>query len=198
MPIAAVALFVALAGAGQAAPAAARAAEAMEQIRKIVNKPARAYPRQPDVSIWVYRPAWFHEGALVPDFGTVDVRQTQTFDYGAHEWVSSDVNPTQMWRGEDLEFNSMTKYFYTDRNLPKRRLTEAEMLEINRLCRIVAESPPEPPTVRSTPPPPTRIVNPPVERAPGVPTTAIGSAVAVLLLLVALWLVRRGRAAGGR
>jgi hypothetical protein len=31
----------------------------------------------------------------------------------------------------------MTKYFYTDRSVPKKRLTEAEMLEINRLYRII-------------------------------------------------------------
>ena len=169
----------------------------MEKIRKIVNQPVRAYPRQPGVSIWVYRPGWFHEGAMVPDFRTVDVRQTRTLDYDGHEWVSSDVTPTRMWRGEDLEFNSMTKYFYTDRSVPKKRLTEAEMVEINRLYRIVAEAPPEPPTVLPTPPPPTRIVNPPVEHAPAVPPAAAAGALAVLLLLVALWLLRR-RAAGGR
>ena len=39
--------------------------------------------------------------------------------------------------GHDLEFNPMTKYFYTDRSLPKKKLTEAEMLEINRLYRII-------------------------------------------------------------
>jgi len=31
----------------------------------------------------------------------------------------------------------MTKYFFTDRLVPKKRLTEAEMLEINRLYRII-------------------------------------------------------------
>jgi hypothetical protein len=31
----------------------------------------------------------------------------------------------------------MIKYFYTNRSLPKRKLTEAEMLEINSLYRII-------------------------------------------------------------
>jgi hypothetical protein len=31
----------------------------------------------------------------------------------------------------------MTKYFITDRSVPKKKLTEAEMLEINRLYRII-------------------------------------------------------------
>jgi len=39
----------------------------------------------------------------------------------------------------DLEFNPMTKYFYTDRTVPKKRLTEDEMLEINRLYRIIGK-----------------------------------------------------------
>ena len=31
----------------------------------------------------------------------------------------------------------MTKYFYTDRTLPKKKLSETELLEINRLYRII-------------------------------------------------------------
>ena len=33
----------------------------------------------------------------------------------------------------------MTKYFYTDRSVPKKKLTEEEMLEINRLYRIIGQ-----------------------------------------------------------
>src|SRR5713101_2644876 len=42
-----------------------------------------------------------------------------------------------MFRGHDLEFNAMTKHFYTDRSLPKKRLSEDDMVEINRLYRII-------------------------------------------------------------
>jgi hypothetical protein len=42
-----------------------------------------------------------------------------------------------MFIGRELEFNPMTKYFHTDRTLPKKRLSEAEMLEINRLYRVI-------------------------------------------------------------
>ena len=45
-----------------------------------------------------------------------------------------------MWDGRELEFNAMTKYFYVDRTLPKKRLTEAEMLEINRLYRVIGST----------------------------------------------------------
>ena len=33
----------------------------------------------------------------------------------------------------------MTKFFYTNRSLPKRKLTEAEMIEINELYRIIGK-----------------------------------------------------------
>jgi hypothetical protein len=33
----------------------------------------------------------------------------------------------------------MTKYFYLDRTLPKKKLTEAEMLEINKLYRVIGQ-----------------------------------------------------------
>jgi hypothetical protein len=42
-----------------------------------------------------------------------------------------------MFRGSDLEFNAMTKLFYTNRDLPKIKLTEADMLQINSLYRII-------------------------------------------------------------
>ena len=42
-----------------------------------------------------------------------------------------------MFVASELEFNSMTKYFYVDRTAPKKRLSDAEMLEINRLYRII-------------------------------------------------------------
>jgi hypothetical protein len=39
--------------------------------------------------------------------------------------------------GDQVEFNSQLKFFYADRNVPKKKLTEAEMIEINRLYRII-------------------------------------------------------------
>jgi hypothetical protein len=44
---------------------------------------------------------------------------------------------TERNRGYLLEFNAMTKYFYTDRSTPKKRLGQAEMAEVNRLYRII-------------------------------------------------------------
>jgi len=84
-----------------------------------------------------YSPGWFHEGAIKPDFNTIDVRAAQETIYDKQEYVTSDLNPNIVFIGRQLEFNSMTKYFYTNRSLPKKELTQAEMEEINRLYRII-------------------------------------------------------------
>jgi hypothetical protein len=47
------------------------------------------------------------------------------------------LNPGVVFLGQEVEFNAATKYFYTDRTLPKKKLSEEEMFEINRLYRII-------------------------------------------------------------
>jgi hypothetical protein len=112
--------------------------QAIHQVEKIVNQPVTAYRRTPGMDVGRFQGGWFHPGAITPNFDTVDVRQTQdTSEYRKSEWVTSDLNPGIVWRGTDVEFNSMTKYFYTNRNVPKKKLTDAEMQEINRLYRII-------------------------------------------------------------
>jgi hypothetical protein len=113
----------------------AQAAQARQRVIEIINQPVTHLPRTDQAGL--FSPGWFHDGAIKPDFDTVDVRATQQFPYADHTYVSSDLNPTEMFVASELEFNSMTKYFYTDRSLPKKRLTEAEMLEINSLYRVI-------------------------------------------------------------
>jgi hypothetical protein len=122
---------------GTAAPATETldAAAARQRVIDIVNQPVTHLPRTAEAGI--FSPGWFHDGAIKPDFNNVDVRATQEFTYDSSSYVTSDLNPSEMFVGRDLEFNAMTKYFYTDRTLPKKRLSEAEMLEINRLYRII-------------------------------------------------------------
>lgn len=110
---------------------------AMERVRKIVNQPVTRYLRQRGMRVGRFSPGWFHPGATIPDFDTVDVRQSQEFPYSDYDYVTSDLNPGVVFIGRQLEFNAMTKYFYTDRTVPKKRLTEAEMLEVNRLYRVI-------------------------------------------------------------
>ncbi len=114
--------------------------KAEQRVKDIVNQPITHKPRTQWAPIQIYSPGWFHDGAIKPDFNTVDVRSTQELPYERYDNVSSDLNPTEMFVGRELEFNSMTKYFYTDRSLPKKKLSETEMLEINRLYRIIGQS----------------------------------------------------------
>jgi hypothetical protein len=111
---------------------------AWHQVETIVCQPVHAYQRTPGYGVSVYGPGgWFHPGAETPDFNHVDIRQSQELPYATHPWVSSDITPTMMFHGSDLEFNAMTKLFYTNRDLPKKKLTEAEMLQINSLYRTI-------------------------------------------------------------
>lgn len=110
---------------------------AVKRIVAIVNQPITRLPRTPEMKIGFYGPGWFHPGATRPDFNNVDITRTQAFPYSQFEYVSSDLNPTEAFLGAELEFNSMTKYFYTDRTIPKKRLTADEMLEVNRLYRVI-------------------------------------------------------------
>ncbi len=111
--------------------------DAVAQVKAIVNQPVAAYPMTPNVQVGLYKPGWFHPGALKPDFDHVDVRASQDLQYTRYPYVTSDLTPGVMFNGQDCEFNPMTKWAYTDRTLPKKRLTEAEMVEINRLYRII-------------------------------------------------------------
>ncbi len=158
--------------------------EAIARVKEIVNQPVAAFPRDLDAQVSVYRPGWFHPGAIKPDFSNVDVRKTQEFPYARHEYVTSDVTPSVMFRGRDLEFNSMTKYFYTDRSLPKKRLTEEEMLEVNRLYRIIALGQPPAP-LPPTPAPP------PAAADPALTKPLLYVLAGLLALAAALWLYRR-------
>src|SRR5262245_12961838 len=110
---------------------------AIREVQRIVNQPVRQLTLTVDMEVSTYRPGWFHEGASKPDFNNVDVRNSQDTSYAQHQYVTSDLNPGIVFLGAEVEFNPMTKYFYTDRTLPKKRLSNDEMTEVNRLYRII-------------------------------------------------------------
>lgn len=112
---------------------------AIARVEAIVNQPVTVLDRDPQMKVAVYEHGWFHDGAIKPDFTTVDVRATQTSSYSQFKYVTSTLNPGVVFLGSELEFNSMTKYFYIDRSLPKKKLSEQEMLEINDLYRIIGK-----------------------------------------------------------
>jgi hypothetical protein len=116
--------------------------DAIDHVNQIVNQPVPFVPRNREnwnQCAW-FGDAWFHPGATTPDFANVDVRKTQeTKNYEAFPYASSNFTPDRAFISSDIEFNSMTKFFYQDRSLPKKKLTEDEMVEINRLYRIIAK-----------------------------------------------------------
>jgi len=114
-------------------------ADAIARVKEIVNQPVEGLARKPGMSVATASPGWFLPGAVKPDFKRVDIRNTQQFPYEQYEYVTSDPNPNIVYSGPELEFNPMTKYFYTDRTTPKKKLNESEMLEINRLYHLIGQ-----------------------------------------------------------
>ncbi len=109
---------------------------AMDQVRTIVNQPVIRIARVPGMLVGKGKD-WFDVAVVKPDFDHIDVRLSQVFPYTNYDYVTSDLNPGVVFLARDLEFNHYLKYFYTDYSLPKKRLTEPEMLQINRLYRII-------------------------------------------------------------
>jgi hypothetical protein len=112
---------------------------ALDRVREIVNQPVESFPMTQELryKASVYKPGWFHPGAVIPDFNVIEVEKTQETNYAQNEWVTSDVSSDRVFRGADLEFNAMTKMFYVDRSLPKKKLTMDEMKEIDQLYRKI-------------------------------------------------------------
>jgi len=175
--------------------------KAIAQVQKIVNQPVASYVLRPEMSVGTYRPGWFHEGANKPDFNNVDVRTSQEKIYDKYDYVTSDLNPGVVFRGRDLEFNANTKYFYLDHSVPKKKLTEAEMLEINRLYRIIGRCEQQlarlqAPAAASTPADTTETTEGNaayniVTRFPLLKSTAFRAALVVAVLLGVVYLFRR-------
>ena len=159
--------------------------DAIFRVQDIVNQPVKQMKHTPDMAdVAFYSPGWFHQGAIKPDFNTVDVRATQQLDYAGHQYVTSDLNPGVVFLGNELEFNPMTKYFYTDRLVPKKKLTEAEMLEINQLYRVIGHCEQQLTELQNPEPPLTKIQRLIVTHKPIVITF-------MAVLLVALLFVRK-------
>jgi hypothetical protein len=113
---------------------------AVQKIQEIVNQAVAPVQATLKMRVAVCGPDWFDSGITKPDFNKVDVRATQQHDYDRFEYVASKARPETIYRGKELEFNPMTKFFYKDMSAPKKKLTEAEMIEINRLFRIIGRT----------------------------------------------------------
>jgi hypothetical protein len=83
--------------------------EATAKVIAIVNQPVQALPVTPSMRVSTYSPGWFHDGAVKPEFGTVDIRTSQDTHYSKDTYVTSDLNPGVAFLGSEIEFNGMTK-----------------------------------------------------------------------------------------
>ncbi len=107
---------------------------AMEKVRLIVNQTPPVAPMPPrSAEIYHYG---YHPGALTPDYAHADLYSTRELWKG--EYVCMDTVPNVYYRSADCEFNPQTKFFFTSRDLPKKKLTDAEIAEVVRLYRIIA------------------------------------------------------------
>jgi hypothetical protein len=165
--------------------------DAMQQIRKIVNQPVTRLTRKPGMQVATFSPGWFHEGANKPDFNNVDVRTTQEKIYDTHDYVTSDLNPGLVFLGRELEFNANTKYFYTDRSLPKKKLSETEMLEVNRLYRIIGHCEHQLALLQNPEPTPESTTESASPLVPLLKSTFARVTLVVLLLLAVVYIFRK-------
>jgi hypothetical protein len=110
---------------------------AVDRVKEIVNRPATFVAPKEGMRITWWDGSWFHPGANAPDYLTVDVSKTHENPYQQYEYVGTNLHPDMAFAGRDLEFNANTKLYYADRSLPKRKLTRAEMAELNRLYRVI-------------------------------------------------------------
>ena len=163
--------------------------EAIFQVQHIVNQPVTRLKQTPDMNVAMFSPGWFHEGATEPDYDTVDIRTTQENPYAGRKYVTSDRNPGFVFLGAELEFNPNTKFFFTDRSLPKKRLTEAEMVEINSLYRAIGRCNRELEDLQNPPPLWSKAHAWATSHKP-----AVGAAAAMLLVIL-FWIRRRKSAA---
>ncbi|HEY5228842.1 MAG TPA: hypothetical protein VIJ19_09880 [Opitutaceae bacterium] len=127
-------------GPQQAAAINAELKKAVDKVVEIVNQPVPSVPLTPQLRAGVWTEGWFHPGAVKPDFRAVDVRRTQhTDEFTPFAYITSNLNPGVAFPGNQVEFNPMTKFFYKDYSLPKKRLSQEEMVEVNRLYRVIGK-----------------------------------------------------------
>jgi len=114
-------------------------ARAEDRVRTIVNQPAPSLARTVHMRVHTTQGAWYPEPAGAPDFANVDVRATQQKNYDAKGYLAAGADPGTVYLGDNLEYNPALAYYYSDRTVPKTKLTPGEMEEINALFRTIAE-----------------------------------------------------------
>ncbi len=86
---------------------------AYQRVLAIVNQPVHTFPRAANMEVSHY-PAWFHDGAITPDFNTVDIRQTQEFPYTNAPYAICDLVPgvAFVWQGIGIQLHDQVFPLY--------------------------------------------------------------------------------------
>ncbi len=105
---------------------------AVQRAQAIVNQVPPTVTKPPGAQSWNYG---YHPGATKPDFNKTDIVSGR--ELWLHDYIDMQGSPGVYYRGTDCEFNSQTKFFFTNRSLPKKRLTDAEYQELVRLYRFL-------------------------------------------------------------
>ena len=114
-------------------------ARTVRRVREIVNQPVTQVEVTQGMKIARF-PIWFHPGAGTPNFDTDDVRTTESsanYSDPNYDYAACPMHPGIAFLMSDMAFNSATKIFYVDRSVPKKKLAEYELLEINKLYRVI-------------------------------------------------------------
>ncbi len=105
------------------------------QVQGIVNQTPPVVVKPPGATeVYGYG---YHPGANRPDYNANNLQSTRELWKG--EYVYINEVPGVYYRSADCEFNPQTKYFFTSRNVPKKRLSDAEYQELTRLYHLLGQ-----------------------------------------------------------
>ena len=105
------------------------------QVQGIVNQTPPVVTKPPGATeVYGYG---YHPGANRPDYNANNLQSTRELWKG--EYVYINEVPGVYYRSADCEFNPQTKYFFTSRNVPKKRLSDAEYQELTRLYHLLGQ-----------------------------------------------------------
>jgi hypothetical protein len=111
--------------------------EAVARVREIVNQPVTQLPVDVAMSIGTYN-GWYGGRPPPPDFENADVRTTQdTSHYQDHDYGTSPLKPGIAFKLDEVAYNSQLNFFYVDPTVPKKKLSQNELEEINGLYREI-------------------------------------------------------------
>ncbi|MBE7210460.1 MAG: hypothetical protein INR65_05530, partial [Gluconacetobacter diazotrophicus] len=126
-----------LAGLQGKAAGAARAEfdKTTHQVQAIVNQVPPMVPKPPaGAEVYGYD---YHPGANPPDYDATNLVGTRELWKGEYVYIQSV--PNVYYRAADCEFNPQTKFFFTSRTVPKKKLTDTEYAELTRLYHLLGQ-----------------------------------------------------------